>query len=1006
MRERNIQTPVIMLSALSEVEPKVSHLEHGANDHLAKPFKTVELTAKEDEIMTEFLNNPNELINKEHLLAKVWGAENVGDTISWHIMGSEKYYDSLVIGLNKDPQNQKNRYGIFAQSRRIIVIYLIHRGIMMKNKHYYLLSKKELFEELATSENGLTSKEAEQRLKKYGLNELPHKKPDSIFKIFFSELLDPIVLLLVVAIVASLIAGEIINALAIFAIIIVDLIIGTFEEKKASNTAEALSNLVREKVKVLRDGKEILIDSSEITLGDLVFLESGDKIPADLRIIGAHSLTVSESILTGESLAVEKSDKSITTQKTLDINHQTNMVFAGCSVATGRAQAIVVKVGTATEIGKIADTINNTKEEKSPLTIRVDKFSKQISLMIVIVAVIIAALLTSKGMDVEAVLISVIALGVSAMPEGLPLALTMALTIAANKMAKRKVVAKKLYSVESLGSCTVIASDKTGTLTVNEQTAKVILLPDGRRYEIDGTGYSTAGEVHGKQIKYAEEIAELGVINNEAKFSKNTPIGDSIDIAFLVLGEKLKVRTDDIEILEIIPYESQNKYSAVFYRKGGDTYCTVKGSPEVVAAFCENINLAAKKDFGLVTEQNEALAKDGYRVIALANGKIKPSSRYGKPNIANLIFMGMVGFIDPVRKEATGAIRKCIGAGIKVLMITGDHPLTAYKIASDLSLVKNYDEVATGDEIETYLKLGDEGFDEYVKTKKVFARVTPIEKLKIIESLKRQGEFVAVTGDGVNDAPALRAANIGIAMGSGTDIAKETAKMIVIDDNFNSIVNGVLEGRAAYANIRKITYFLISCGLAEVLFFCLAVAFDMPVPLVAIQLLWLNVVTDGIQDFSLSFEKAEGDIMKEKPRSPKQSLFDKDLLAEILVSGITIGAVVFGVWYYLINVANMPVESARGYVVALMIIIQNIHAFNCRSEKHSAFSIPLRNNPMFIFGIIGSVLLGVAVMEIEPLSRILRTTSIPLPHLGVLLLFGLVIFVVMECYKIIRFRKK
>ena len=875
----------------------------------------------------------------------------------------------------------------------------------MKNKQYFEMNKQELFDVLNTSEKGLTSNEANRRIQKYGFNELPRKKTDSILKIFISELLDPIVLLLIVAIIASLIIGEVIDAIAIFVIIVVDLIIGTLQERKANNIVEELSNIVHEKVKVLRDDKEVLIDSRKITIGDFIFLESGDKISGDLRIIDSHNFTVDESILTGESLAVDKNYKEISSENSLDITNQSNMLFAGCSVITGRAHAIVVNIGINTEIGKIADTINNTKEEKSPLTIRVDKFSKQISIMISFISLAITILLFSKGMAIQEILLNVIALGVSAMPEGLPLALTMALTIAATRMAERKVVSKKLHSVESLGSCTVIASDKTGTLTVNEQTAKKIVLPNGSEFTIDGEGYNIDGKVTGKNIEYAYEIARLGVINNEAKFSSSEQLGDSIDIAFLVLGEKMKVETSDIEILDIIPYESQNKYSAVFYKKNNEVYCTIKGSLEIVTSFCKSINLVSNENFKLLDNQNESLAKDGYRVIAIANGKIKETKNYDENSISNLTFMGLVGFIDPVRKEAIGAIKKCHDAGIKVLMVTGDHPLTAFKIATDLQLTNSYEEVTTGTEVEEYLKLGNDKFDDFIKTKKVFTRVAPLEKLKIIESLKRQGEFVAVTGDGVNDAPALRSANIGIAMGSGTDIAKETAKMIVVDDNFNSIVNGILEGRVAYSNIRKIIYFLISCGLAEVLLFCLSVLFNMPVPLIAIQLLWLNVVTDGIQDFSLSFEKPENNIMKEKPRNPKESLLDKDLLTEILVSGITIGIIVFTVWYYLININKMPVYMARGYIVALMIIIQNIHAFNCRSEKQSAFKIPLRSNYIFLFGILGSVILGLIIMKVGLLANILKTTSIPILHLGILLLIGLIIFIVMEFYKKIKYYK-
>lgn len=872
----------------------------------------------------------------------------------------------------------------------------------MKENKYYAMSNEEVYSKLKTSKNGLTSNEAKKRLERNGKNELPKQKSDSIIKIFINELMDPIVLLLIISIIASLVVGEIIDAVTIAAIVLIDLIMGTFQEKKANNTAEALSNLVREQVKVERNGKEILIDSTELVVGDLVYLESGDKIAADLRIIESHNLTVDESILTGESISIEKNNKKLKNVK-VAISSQTNILFAGTSVSTGRAKAIVIATALETEIGKITTTINNTKEEKSPLTIRVEKFSKQITILILIISMMIAILLINKDLPLEEVLLSVIALAVSAMPEGLPLALTMALTIASNKMAKHKVVAKKLYSVESLGSCTVIASDKTGTLTVNEQTAKKILLPNNNEYLISGTGYNTKGTVAGEKLDLAKEIIKLGVINNEAKFTDSERIGDSIDIAFLVLGEKVNTKINDIEILETIPYESENKYSAVFYKKGKDTYCTIKGSLEVVSSYCSKINLIKSFDTKKLENQNEQLAKEGYRVIAIANGKIDEKETYTEKDIKDLTFMGMVGFIDPIRKEAITAIKKCTTAGIKVLMITGDHPLTAYKIATDLKLTNTYDEVTTGTEVEEYLSLGNSEFDKFVKSKKVFTRVTPIEKLKIVESLKRQGEFVAVTGDGVNDAPALRTANLGIAMGSGTDIARETAKMIVIDDNFNSIVNGVLEGRVAYSNIRKITYFLISCGLAEVLFFCLSILCNMPMPLVAIQLLWLNVVTDGIQDFALSFEKAEKDIMKQKPRNPKESLFDKELITEIIISGLTIGLVVFGLWYYLINVKNMEVVLARGYVMALMIIIQNIHAFNCRSEEKSAFSISLNSNNIFLFGVIGSVILGLAIMEIEPLSVLLKTHSIPLNHLLGLLLIGLIIFVVMECYKKIKY---
>lgn len=875
----------------------------------------------------------------------------------------------------------------------------------MKNNRYYAMSEEELLTRFKSSRDGLDIKEVTRRINKYGNNELPRKAPDSVLKIFFSELLDPIVLLLIIAVIASFLVGEVIDGIAIIFIILVDLVIGTFQEKTANNTAEALSNLIKEKVKVIRSGREELIDTTGITIGDIILLTSGDKISADIRILSSSNLTINESTLTGESLPIEKNSRVLSNTE-LTINEQNNMLFAGTSVITGRAIGIVVGTSLNTEIGKIANTINETKEEKSPLTIRVEEFSKQISLLIIIIAFIIAILLVFKGLPFNEILLSVIALAVSAMPEGLPLALTMALTIASRNMAKNKVIVKKLHSVESLGSCTVIASDKTGTLTVNEQTAKKILLPNNNEYIISGTGYNTKGEIIGKDLKFAKDLIVLGQINNEAKFTKDEIIGDSIDIAFLVLSKKAKTDITDIEVIDSIPYESKNKYSAVFYRKDNETYCTIKGSLEVVLSFCNKANLTKTLNKKHLEEQNLSLARDGYRVIALANGKIKNSSSYCEKNIKNLTFMGMIGFIDPIRKEAPKAIKKCQKAGIKVLMITGDHPLTAFKIAKDLKLVDDYSKVATGKDLEKYLKKGKNEFDEFVKSKIVYARVTPIDKLKIIESLKRQDEFVAVTGDGVNDAPALQAANIGIAMGSGTDIAKETSKMIVIDDNFTSIVKGIEEGRAAYSNIRKITYFLISCGLAEVLFFLLAILFDMPVPLLAIQLLWLNIVTDGLQDFALSFEKSEKGIMNEKPRSPKDDLFDRNLQEEVLISGISIGLIVFSLWYYLINIIKMDLSLARAYVMILMIIIQNVHAFNCRSEKNSTLSIPLGSNKIFIFSVASSAILGIAILEIDILNDFLKTSSIPLVHLLGLLCLGFIIFIIMEFYKKIKYRSK
>lgn len=864
---------------------------------------------------------------------------------------------------------------------------------------YYNKEINEIKKILNIDDSGLTKNEALNRQKKYGKNILPKKKKDNVLKIFFNEFKDPMILLLLIAIIISFISKEVVDGSAIFFIVLVDAIMGTYQENKANKVADSLSKLISTKTKVIRNNEIVSIDAEELTIGDYVLLESGDKISADMRIIESHNLMVDESILTGESLQVAKKN-DIINHENVSISEQYNMVFSGTTVVKGRAKAIVVDIGLQTEIGKIADSINNASEEKSPLTIRVEKLSKQISILVLIVAIITTILLIIKNMPYNEIFLSVIALAVSAMPEGLPLALTMALTIASNKMAKKGVIVRKLKAAESLGSCTVIASDKTGTLTVNEQTAKKIILPNNMEYDITGTGFDFEGKVIGKDINYAKEIATLGVINNESDINIDGCVGDSIDIAFKVLGKKLDIKIENINILEMIPYESENKYSAVFYEKDGETFCTVKGSLEIVKSFCNSINLIDDKiSTPLLEEQNESLAKQGYRVIALANGKIEKKERYNNSDVKNLNFMGMVGFIDPIRKEAIASIEDCHAAGIKVFMITGDHPLTAFSVAKDLNLTNSYDEVTTGLEVDEEFSKGEHEFDNFIREKKIYARVTPLQKLKIVESLKRQGEFVAVTGDGVNDAPALKSANIGVAMGSGTDIARETADMIIVDDNFKSIVLGIKEGRVAYANIRKIILFLISCGLAEVVFFCLSIALDLPMPLIAIQLLWLNVVTDGIQDFALSFEKAEEGILKEKPRKPKESIFNKELLQEIIMSGLIIGGVIFIVWFLMIKKYNMDIAKSRGYIMALMVFIQNIHVFNCRSEHKSAFAIPIKNNRLIFVGVLISVALQIIVMEIPTLSSILHTVSVPTLHLIYLFLIALSILFIIEIYK-------
>lgn len=866
--------------------------------------------------------------------------------------------------------------------------------------NYYSKNIDDVLKHLHATRDGLSSKKAAELLKENGLNELPKAKTTSVFEMFISQFKNPIELILVITVILSFLAHEKIDAIALIFIILVDVTIGTYEEWKAKKDAESLLNMIKSTSHVYRDGKEVEIDSKNVVVSDIIFLESGDRINADARIIECHNFQVDESTLTGESVNAIKNNEVLKDGTVLA--DRTNMVYAGTSVVTGRALAVVVATAVNTELGHIANKVTNTKEEKSPLTIRTEKFSKQISLIIIIIAIITTIVLISKGYAWDKIFILVIALSVSAMPEGLPLALTMALTVASKRMAKKNVIVKKLNAVESLGSCTVIASDKTGTLTINEQTAKEIVLANGKTFKISGTGYNDFGYVtsmDGGELSDAKKIAELCMINNEAHLERNKDgswdsFGDSIDIAFLALARKLKVNSK-LKVIETIPYESENQYGAVFYEKDGKTYCTIKGSLEKVMGFSKK----SKK----YENQNVALSKKGYRVIAVANGLVKGTT---EKDIKGLEFLGMVAFIDPIREEVRESLKECENAGIKVVMVTGDHPLTAFSIAKELGMAENINEVATGIDIEKYLAKGKKEFDKFVKNIKVFSRVTPIEKLEIVESFKRQGEFVAVTGDGVNDAPAIRSANIGIAMGSGTDVAKETASMIVSDDNFTSIVSGIKEGRTAYSNIRKITLFLLGCGFAEVAFFLLSLIAGYNIPLLAIQLLWLNIVTDGLQDIALSFEKAEKRIMKEKPRNTKESLFSKDLMIEVTILGISISSIIFLTWKFIMD-KGIDITKARAIIMMEMVIIQNINVLNCRSEKKSVFKTPLTTNPFIVFTIIFSIGLQLIMAEIPIFAKFLKV--IPLNFITILKIFAIssLIIVIFEIYKIIyRMRRK
>ncbi len=878
---------------------------------------------------------------------------------------------------------------------------------------WYSKRIKEIFEELKTSELGLTTEEADKRIKQNGYNIIPKGKKDTLLKIFLSQFKNPIVFILAVSIILSYVIGELMDAFFIALVILMDLVFGTFQEWKAGKSSKELEKLIKVEAKVIRNNEVVVINSKDLTVGDIVLLKSGDKISADIRLFESDNLSVDESTLTGESIAASKHNKLIAEE--VQLIDRDNMVYAGTHVVSGRAKGVVVATATDTEIGKIAKTVLFKKDTKSPLIIRMEKFTKQMGIVITILALIITIILYFRGYAPREIFFLVVALSVSAIPEGLPVVLTLALSIASNKMAKKNVIVKKLKAVESLGSCTVIASDKTGTLTLNQQTAKKIILPNQDIIDVEGIGYNGIGKIKytSENKDQVREITLMGVLNNEAGLTYGNKswasYGDSIDVAFLALGTKGNVidTSDEIEVIKKIPYESVNKYSAAFYRYGG-VFCTAKGSIEKILTLTnkmlvngEIVNINKK----LLLEQNEILANEGYRVIALCKKELKYKDKYDEMDLENSVFLGIVAFIDPIREEAIDSIKKAKNSGIKVVMITGDHPLTSFAIAKELNLVQDLSEVTSGEELERLLIQDDKNnFDNFIKNIKVFSRVSPMQKLEIVESFKRQNEFVAVTGDGVNDAPALKAANIGIAMGSGTDVAKNTSTMIITDDNFSTIISGIEEGRIAYNNIRKVIYYLISNGVAEILFFILSIIFNLPVPLMAIQLLWLNLVTDGIQDIGLSFEKGHGNVMNRKPRKTNERIFNKLLIQETLISGISIGLIVYVIWFILIKTTTIDIHLARSYILVLMVFMQNIHVFNCRSEETSAFKVKLKDNKFIIAAILLTLLLQTYAIHNEFISNMLNIQV--MPYIDILLMFILAIpiLLIMELFK--RLRKR
>jgi len=868
----------------------------------------------------------------------------------------------------------------------------------------------EVLRRLASASAGLNADEVAARQAEFGTNALPKPPRPGVWAIHLKQFRSPLIYLLLAATAVSILIGEFTDAIFIFAVLQINAAVGTFQEWKAETSAAALDAMIHNWVTVLRDGERVRVDSVELVPGDVAMLESGALVPADLRLLSAVELSVDESLLTGESLPVDKIAEPALDPRTV-LGDRHNMLHAGSTIDSGRAVGVVTQTGLHTELGRIAQALAATKSAPAPLVVRLEKFTRTVGAVVIVAVLLISLALFAQGTAPNSIFLLAVALAVSAIPEGLPVAITVALAVASARMARRQVIVRALPAVEGLGACTLIASDKTGTLTCNELTVKRLRLPDDTEIDVGGQGYVPEGELSRASApldaalrQRVDRLVTASVLCNEAGYRVEEGqvhrFGDTVDVAFLVLGAKISI--DRAALLSrhgesgFIPFEPVKRFAASFNHGDGGLVASVKGAAETVLPMCRLADAEAAHAAA------ERLAAEGYRVIALAAGPVLAATVGA---LTDLEFLGFAALIDPVRPEVPAAVETCRGAGIEVHMVTGDHPATALAIARGLGIAETREQVTTGIEL-TELATDPAEMDAAVAGINVFARVEPVQKLAIVQALQRRGHFVAVTGDGVNDAPALRAANIGVAMGKeGTDVARGTADLIIADDNFASIVDGVEEGRIAYDNVRKVVYLLISTGAAEIVLFCLAILTGMPLPLFAVQLLWLNLVTNGVQHVGLALEKGEKDVLHRRPRAPTARIFDRGMIEQVLISGAFIGIVGF-LYFKAALAAGLDEVVARNSLLLLMVLFENAHVFNCRSESRSVFRVPLLDNPILLAAVFLAQGLHIGAAYVPGLNDVLHLQPIDLATWLKVAPLALALIAVMEVYKLIRHRHR
>ena len=900
----------------------------------------------------------------------------------------------------------------------------------MDNINWYELSKDESIEKLSSSTLGLKEDEALKRLEKYGPNALKKEEKKSILEKLKDQFFDPMIIILIVAAIFSAFTKETLDAFIIITIVLVNACLSIYQEGKAEEAIAALQKMSSPKAKVIRNGKEIEIDSEKIVPGDIVNLETGDIVPADLRLIRSNNLKIDESSLTGESVPVEKDAQKVF-DDFIDLGDRENLAYFSSIVTYGRGRGLVIATGYETELGKIATSISTLDREETPLQKKLATLSKFLGILVIGICVFVLVVGLLYKHEFKEMFMTAISLAVAAVPEGLPAIVTIVLSIGMGKMAKKNAIVKKLLAVETLGTTTIICSDKTGTLTQNQMTVTRVFV-NNKVIELTGTGYMPEGKIYydGGEISLKDEeelylLSSIASLTNDASLTYDeneaSIIGDPTEGALLTFAEKIGNSiyklNDDFSRLEEIPFDSTRKMMTTFHKNFFENKISsfTKGAPDIILSNCNKIFLNGKvsdltEDMRTkILEENKKFAKEALRVLAYAfkNYDKVPSDIFSENIERDMVFVGLTGMIDPARPEVKNAIKECRSAGIRPVMITGDYLETAFAIAKELGIAETEDEAINGKELNN---LSDQEIRELVKTKKVYSRVSPENKVQIVDALKQNGHIVAMTGDGVNDAPAIKKADIGIAMGiTGTDVAKNTAEVILTDDNFATIVNAVEEGRIIYSNIKKFVGYLLSCNIGEVLIVFISIILNLPVPLIPIQLLWLNLVTDSFPALALGVENGEKDIMKDAPRDPNEPIVDKNLKITVIIQSIAITCATLisyctGLKWF--GYEGQGLEMARSMAFSTLILSELLRSYSARSVDKTIFEIGVFTNKKLLMANILSFSLMVLVLYIPFLADAFKLVKLDLKEWSVILIAASFPLVLGEIQKKLRFKNK